>query len=243
MWYQDWFADEHYLALYRHRNDAEAAMLLDLVERTVQPKKDARILDLACGAGRHSIAFAKRGYKNITGLDLSPTLIAKAKNTAEAEHVAINFIEGDMRSLSGTYDLILNLFTSFGYFESDTDNDTVIVRIGSSLVNSGYFVLDFFNAAYIKKTLKPHSTKDILTGERIDEFRELAGNRVNKKIIITTFDCTKEYHESVRLYTRDDLTAMIEREGMQISVICGSYAGGPFDEERSERCIIFAVKK
>jgi SAM-dependent methyltransferase len=242
-WYQDWFADDLYLALYKHRNDVEASVLLDLIERTAHPSKDACILDLACGAGRHSIAFAKRGYKNITGLDLSPTLIAKAKQHASEEKIEINFIEGDMRSFDGTYDLIMNLFTSFGYFDNEADDDAVIRRVGSSLEPKGSFVLDFFNSIHVSRTLQSHSSKLLQTGERVEEYREIAGKRVDKKIIITREDCTKEYKESVRLYSSVELSEMIIRAGMQVGQVFGSYRGDAFDAERSERCIIFAMKK
>src|SRR4051794_18879336 len=94
-WYEDWFADERYLALYGHRNSEEASKALDLIERTTRISKDAAILDLACGAGRHSIALAKRGYLNITAIDLSPTLIREAKHNADVEGVKIDFREED----------------------------------------------------------------------------------------------------------------------------------------------------
>src|ERR1043165_2289153 len=143
MWYKDWFADERYLALYKHRNTAEAEQLLDLIERTVTPPKDSVILDLACGAGRHSIALAKRGYTHITGIDLSSTLIKKAKEAAKEATVQVSFIESDMRSFLGQYDLILNLFTSFGYFEDDKNNEALIRHVGESLCEGGHFILDF----------------------------------------------------------------------------------------------------
>ena len=62
-WYEDWFADEHYLALYKHRNSEEASQALDLIEKVTQLPKDSAILDLACGSGRHSMALAFRRLK------------------------------------------------------------------------------------------------------------------------------------------------------------------------------------
>ncbi len=242
MWYKDWFADEHYLALYQHRNNAEAAQLLDLVERTVDPKSDARILDLACGAGRHSISLAKRGYTKVTGVDLSPTLITIARTSAKEQNVDVNFVESDMLHFTGEYDLILNLFTSYGYFETDEENESVITKVGNALAPNGYFVIDFFNATLVRQTLIPHSTKVIASGETIDEYREIADGRVNKQIVISSSDSTKKYVESVRLFTHHELRAMIERVAMQCEHIFGSYNGDPFDEQTSTRCIIVAKK-
>lgn len=242
MWYKDWFADEHYLALYQHRDKAEALQLLDLVERTAHPTSDARILDLACGAGRHSISLAKRGYTNITGIDLSSTLINIAKASAEEQKVKVEFIESDMLHFQGQYDLILNLFTSFGYFETDADNEAVINKIGNALTPNGYFVIDFFNATLVEQTLVPHSTKVLPSGETVDECRVIADRRVNKKIIIRSADTTKEYYESVRLFTLQELRAMIERAAMKCEQVFGCYNGDPFDEQTSTRCIIVAKK-
>ena len=87
-WYKDWFADERYLALYRHRNSAEAERALDLILKITAIPRNALILDLACGAGRHSIDLAKRGYTYVTGVDLSDTLIREAKLSAESNEVA-----------------------------------------------------------------------------------------------------------------------------------------------------------
>ncbi|MDP4231468.1 MAG: class I SAM-dependent methyltransferase, partial [Bacteroidota bacterium] len=167
-WYEDWFADERYLALYLHRNTAEAERALDLIERTTGIGKDAAILDLACGAGRHSISLAKRGYTTITGIDLSPTLIAEAKKNAVAEGVAVRFELQDMRSFTGSYDLVMNLFTSFGYFPDDAENEAVICRVGACLKASGYFVIDFLNAEIVRRDLVTHDEKTIASGERIE---------------------------------------------------------------------------
>ncbi len=241
-WYKDWFADERYLALYRHRNDVEAGKLLDLIEKTVAPSKDAAILDLACGAGRHSIAFAKRGYQHITGVDLSATLITKAREAAEAAGVSVRFIESDMREFTGKYDLIVNLFTSFGYFESDDDNAIVLNRVASALNDGGYFVIDYFNATQVAAKLEPHTHKTLPGGEEVEEWRAIDNGRVNKSIIITKDGVPKNYCESVRLFTYDELRALIEQASMTLVAVFGNYDGDPFAADTSMRCIIFAKK-
>lgn len=242
MWYKDWFADEHYLALYEHRNTTEAGKLLDLVERVVAPARDARILDLACGAGRHSIAFAKRGYTNVTGVDLSPTLIARAIEAAEKEAVNVRFIRSDMREFSGEYDLVLNLFTSFGYFEKDAESEAVIARVAKALSIGGCFVLDFFNVPCIVASLVPHSHSVLDCGEPVDQYREIKNGRVDKRILIRTASALKEYHESVRLFTCSELQAMMTRSGLTVKNVFGNYDGEAFDEGSSPRVIIVAKK-
>lgn len=242
MWYKDWFADEHYLALYQHRNAEDASKLLDLIERTVHPHKDARILDLACGAGRHSIAFAKRGYTHVTGVDLSPTLIRKARESAEEAHVHVTFVNRDMREFTGTYDLIVNLFTSFGYFEHDSENEEVIAHVAGGLEVGGCFVIDYFNASVVRATLVPHSQSTLECGEPVDQYRQIDGERVNKKIVIKTDAGVKEFRESVRLFTRAEIEGMMIRQGLRIAEVFGNYTGAAFDEGSSPRVIIVARK-
>ncbi len=241
-WYEDWFADERYLALYHHRNNEEASCALDLIEKVTEIGKDSAILDLACGAGRHSINLAKRGYKNITAIDLSPTLILEAKKNAEAEGVKIHFKQQDMRLFDGSFDLIMNLFTSFGYFEHDEENEGVILRVGRSLKSGGYFILDFFNAGMIRGGLSPHDEKVIPSGERIEQFRKIINDRIEKKILIHSEDVTSEFNESVRLFELQDFERMFENAGISIKQKFGNYFGKPFEAGSSPRLILVGKK-
>ena len=218
-WYEDWFADERYLALYHHRNSEEASLVLDLIEEKTGITKESAILDLACGAGRHSINLAARGYKNITAIDLSPTLIREAKKNAEAEGLNIHFELRDMRHFDGSYDLIINLFTSFGYFEGDEENAEVIARVGKCLNSGGYFVIDFFNAELIMGSISPHDEKIISSGERIEQFRTIINNRIEKIILIHSGDATSEFHESVRLFALEDFERMFVKAGITPQLI------------------------
>jgi len=241
-WYEDWFADERYLALYLHRNSAEASLALDLIVKSTGIASDAAILDLACGGGRHSIGLAKRGYKNITAIDLSPALIREAKKNAEAEGVRIHFQEQDMRSFEGSYDLIINLFTSFGYFETDKENEEVIARVGKRLKTGGYFVIDFLNAIVIRRDIIPHDKKIISSGERVEQFREIRNNRIEKKILIHSGENTSEFRESVRLFELKDFERMFEKAGLRIKETFGDYSGVPFNAGSSPRLILVGKK-
>ncbi len=241
-WYEDWFADEHYLTLYRHRNSEEASLALDLIEKFTGITKDAEILDLACGAGRHSINLAKRGYTNITGIDLSVSLIREAKRNAAKEGVKINFKEQDMRSFDGSYNLIMNLFTSFGYFANDQQNEEVITRVGKCLIPHGFFVLDFFNTAMLCNTVVAHDEKVLSSGERVEQFREINNGRIEKKIIIHSSTVSKEFHESVRLFKLHDFERMFAKAGLTIKVKFGDYLGDPFDVGSSPRLFLVAKK-
>ncbi|MEI8133877.1 MAG: class I SAM-dependent methyltransferase [bacterium] len=241
-WYEDWFSDEHYLALYRHRDTEEAGEVLDLIERSTGVTKESAILDLACGAGRYSIALAKRGYQHITAIDLSPTLIAEAKRNAEVEGVTIDFIHDDMRDFDGSFDLIVNLFTSFGYFQTDVENSDVITHISKHLNSGGKFVLDFFNAEFVVNTLSPYDEKQLRSGERVELYRKIINHRVEKRIIIHSTGSTKEYHESVRLFDLDDFANMFESNGLRVIHCFGDYDGSPFEQGSSPRLFLVAQK-
>jgi cyclopropane fatty-acyl-phospholipid synthase-like methyltransferase len=241
-WYEDWFADEHYLALYKHRNSDEASAALDLIERSAPIAKDAAILDLACGAGRHSIGLAKRGYTNITAIDLSPTLLHEAEKKAKAEGVEIIFKKQDMRNFSGKYDLIINLFTSFGYFQSDEENEKVICEVGDHLHTNGFFAFDFLNAALTEKKLIACDEKILSSGERVEMYRMIHDHRVDKKIVIHADGAKKEFLESVRLFTLPDFERIFSKAGLMINETFGDYSGTPFDEGSSPRLFLVAQK-
>ena len=117
-WFKDWFNTEEYLNVYRHRNEQDAKELIELILENINIHLGCNILDLACGAGRHSILFAQRGYK-VSAVDLSKNLLKVALDAAIKAKVKINFIKADLRNLciKPKFDLVVNLFTSFGYFD------------------------------------------------------------------------------------------------------------------------------
>ena len=238
-WYKDWFADPRYLELYEHRNDKEADELVTLIEQVTGENKDRKVLDIACGAGRHLIAFARRGYTHLYGQDLSPTLIAEAHK--EAGKCSIEFSVRDMRDpIPGVYDLILNIFTSFGYFATDEENEHVVLNCAAALTIGGYFVLDYLNAKHVMSHLVAHNEKQLPSGEHVRLDRHIQDGRVIKHI---TFADGAEFIESVRLYESQEIEQMFIRAGLFITGRFGSYDGTPFNDVRSPRLILIAEKR
>ena len=180
-WYKEWFNSENYLKVYKHRDESEAKRLVDLIEKHVNLIPQSSLLDMACGAGRHAIAFAKKGFK-VTAVDLSQRLIEEAKQNALDVKVKINFILSDILEYQTEFqfDLAVNLFTSFGYFENDYENYAVIKKAHSLIKKGGYFILDYFNKDFLIKNLVPTS---IISENRlkITQNRSILGNRVVKK--------------------------------------------------------------
>ncbi|MBK7868718.1 MAG: class I SAM-dependent methyltransferase [Ignavibacteriales bacterium] len=143
-WFQNWFDSEHYLKLYHGRDISEAEKLAKLICKCTGINASSRVLDLGCGAGRHSIIFSKLGFQ-VTGYDLSRHLLLEAKSNAIKQQTRISLVRGDIRNLpfKSEFDLVLNIFTSWGYFESDLENITVL-KNAVSLKKDGDFLFSIF---------------------------------------------------------------------------------------------------
>lgn len=241
-WYKDWFETKEYLNVYQHRNEAEAEALVNLILKNTLLPVTAKVLDMACGTGRHSILFAKKRF-DVTAVDLSKNMLSVARQKAQAEKLNINFVHSDLRNFtsSSKFNLILNLFTSFGYFETDEENLAVLKRAFDYLESSGYFVLDFFNVQFLEQNLVRESVDRIDNGEIIQR-RKIRGNRIVKEIIIRNNGHSKNYLESVRMYDSDELRNMLTAIGFAIEKTFGDFQGSEFDKTISKRIILFARK-
>lgn len=233
-WFTRWFGKE-YLDLYPHRDEAEARAAIDMILRTLGDVRMRAALDLACGSGRHTRALCDHVWT--VGLDLSPTLI----HIAAAESPGVPFVRADMRILpfaGDTFDLVVNLFTSFGYFETDEENRTVLREVHRVLADEGTFVLDYLNADNVRETLVPLDTREV--GERtVTQRRSITadGRYVEKQISAT--HCSNTYLERVRLFEPDELRALLAEAGFVITHELGDYDGSPLDPQ-SPRTIFFA---
>lgn len=241
-WFEDWFSTEEYLYVYRHRNNDDAVDLFNLILKNIEIEPGAKVLDLACGAGRHSILFAKNGY-DVTSVDLSENLLNVARKSAEELMLNINIIKSDLRllNLADRFQLIINLFTSFGYFEQDYENEKIIKIVEQQLNENAYFVLDFFNVVHLKKNLIPISY-DKIEEAIIRQERTFDQDRIVKKITVIKKNSERSYFESVRAYSKSELSSMILKNGLKIIKIFGDYSGNAFDENNSSRIIIIAQK-
>lgn len=235
-WYQKWF-DLNYLLLYPYRDKAEARTQFELIRETLKPRRNWKILDLACGEGRYCALFRDAGY-SIFGLDLSPVLI----HSGFFKYGPMNLMVGDMRCIPGRYHLILSLFTSFGYFLSDGENESVLAAVQSALKPNGWLWLDFFNPAYVKRFLEPETRECRDNGLETRICRRLEGKRIIKDIVIKKDSHSCEYQESVCLYEREELENMLKKFGLEPQGCCGDYGGSPWNPA-SPRTILYARKK
>lgn len=241
-WFKDWFNTDEYLKVYQHRNEADAERHIDLILRNVSLSKNSKILDMACGAGRHAVILARKGF-DVTGVDLSEKLISIAKKISIKENLNINFILSDIRSFNSDvkFDLVLNLFTSFGYFVSDEENFSVLKKAYDLLNEKGFFILDFFNSEFLVKNLVEYSRDKINSSEIIQE-RKILSNRVVKKITILNSDKSNHYEESVRSYNHSELSDLLTKIGFDIYKTFGDFDGSEFNNSTSPR-VIFVCQK
>jgi SAM-dependent methyltransferase len=240
-WYEGWFDSDAYDLVYDHRDEDEAAQLVDLIEREIAPARNARILDVGCGRGRHARIFARRGY-DVTGIDLSDEAITEARAQADAEGLSITFERGDMRDpyCTACMDGVVNLFTTFGYFATDAENRRALAAMTQALRPGGWFLQDFLNAPQVADTLVPLTTRTV-EGVTIEERRWIEDGRINKEITLSRNGTATTYKESVRLYTLDDLRTLYDAVGLDLVATFGDYDGGPHTPD-SPRLLLYAEK-
>lgn len=235
-----WFDSPFYLDVYSLRDESEAVDFADLIESEINPNKNWKILDFCCGSGRLSIELAKRGY-NVDGFDLSEKLLSIVEDESRKKNLSLSLEVCDMRQFNRTahYDLTINFFTSFGYFDA-VENKKVISNMCNSIQKNGWLVFDFFNSTYVKNTLVEQDER-IENDLRIIQKRWIEGDRINKEIIIQKNSDSNKFFESVQMYSREELINMFENAGVKIHKVFGDYKGSEFSNE-SPRTIIFAQK-
>jgi len=220
-WFEEWFGEE-YLRLYPHRDDDEARRAVALIARTVGLEAGWRVLDVACGAGRHARAFAESGA-TCFGLDLSATLLRIAREVTQAP-----LIRADMRRLPvrpASMDLTVNLFTSFGYFERDTEHTAALHEMISTVRVRGWFVIDFLNPAAVRRQLVPDETVE-LSGQTVRVTRSVSpdGRYVCKSI---RAQAGRQYIERVRLFEPEQILQMLQTAGLKVRHRFGDYDASP----------------
>ena len=220
-WFEEWFGEE-YLQLYPHRDDAEAERAVTLIARVTGLVAGWRVLDVGCGAGRHARAFRAIGARCV-GLDLSGTLLRVARGLTDAP-----LIRGDMRRMPirpGSMDLTVSLFTSFGYFEHDEEHATALREMVATLRPGGWFVIDFLNAAEVRRRIVARETVAVRGGTAEVARTMSPDGRYVCKTIVTP--AGRRYTERVRLFDQDQMSAMLSRAGLEVRHSFGDYQAAP----------------
>ncbi len=240
-WYATWFEHAAYDLVYARRDEKEARRAIDLIERVVAPPPAAHMLDVACGRGRHAVELARRGYA-VTGLDLSARALRAARRRATKAGVDVAFVQQDMRTpfCTGCADVVVNLFTAFGYFHHEADHLKALCAMTQALRPGGRLVQDFLNAPYVERHLVPFSTR-VEANVEITEHRWIADGRVEKRVELRRADgATHTFRESVRLFTRADFEQMYEACGLRLVHAYGDYDGQAYGDDTPRLLLVAA---
>jgi SAM-dependent methyltransferase len=210
--------------------------------RELALEKPMKILDLACGHGRHANLIGNLGY-SITGIDGNPDFLAIARKEAKKRGLDIRYMCGDIRSIAyhGEFDRVTLLFSSFGYF-TDEENEKVLRNVADALTPGGLFCFDILNRDVFLKDLPRCAVRERNSDLMIDRnrFDPITGRLYNARIIIRD-GIRKDLPFFLRLYNPTEIIALLEKTGLHVEKICGDWAGSPFTGE-SKRMIVIARK-
>lgn len=237
-WFEVWFDSPYYHILYSHRDEEEAVFFLRNLLSFLKPPADARMLDLACGRGRHALFLHAQGF-NVTGVDLAPSNIEHAQSQAAD---GLEFMVHDMRNLliSNHFDYVFNLFTSFGYFDHPHEHLKSVVNMATALKPGGKLILDFMNAKAVGLT-EGTITKSY-EGYAFHISKSIERNNIVKKIVVERDNDSHTYEERVALLRKEDFEWLFAQAGLKMEHVFGNYALDAFDENHSDRLILIATK-
>lgn len=251
-WYEDSFGSE-YLELYAHRDEEEARSDIEAIVRLLDPPREEPLLDLCCGACRHILVLREMGFTRIAGLDLSEELLQAGacrlgNEEAAASHrpcPGVELVQSDMREIpyEGYFATAVSLFTSFGYFESDRENAKVLRGVFRALRPGGKFLIDYLSRDYVIATLVERDV-ETLAGRHVENVRCLTDGcrRVEKTTTVTDSDGNvRQLHESVRMYSRQEMIEMLRAAGFA-DVACYGSLDGDACSAASRRLILIAEK-
>lgn len=248
-WYVDLFR-EVYPELWFAEEDALSAAQtqqaeVDFVERVLELKRGSRVLDLCCGHGRHALELARRGYQ-VTGVDLSARALGRARRSAREAGLNVRWQRCDMREIAfeDEFDAVINMFTSFGYLESEDEDRRVLERVRAALQPGGRFLIDFINRDWV---LRFHQARDwrqapdgsLLLLERRWDLP--TGRNLEEISLIRPDGSRQRYHTSLRMYTATELGAMVDSAGLEVRQLWGGVDGSELGLH-SQRVILLAQK-
>jgi SAM-dependent methyltransferase len=244
-WFEAFFGED-YLEIYEQLlPSAHTLADVDGIVTLLRLEPGARILDLACGHGRHSIELSKRGYQ-VTGYDLSKVLLDRARADAEAQGAAVRWVSGDMRELpfDGEFDVVINVFTAFGYFEDPGDDRKTLHGVHAALRPGGRFLLETLHRDALPARFQPRGFERTARGSLVLRERrwDLARDVVDESVILIRADGTRtEYATSVRMRSLDEFIALLRDAGLEPETWYGGLGGRPL-ELNSHRLVIISRK-
>ena len=235
--YNNWFDSKYYHILYENRDNIEAKNFIEYIITYLNFEKGKKVLDAACGKGRHSIEIEKLGYK-VLGIDLSKNSIQIAKKN---ENKNLKFKLHDIsKPLGEKFDIVFNLFTSFGYYEKKKDIE-ILQTIEKNMQVDGLAVIDFFNIEKVKNKLVKN---EVIVKNNLKFIikREITKNFVLKKILVKDGEMKYEFTEKVNALSYNDFKKYLIQTSLKIIKVFGDYKLNPFNKKKSPRLILILKK-
>lgn len=239
-WFAQWFDSPYYHLLYSNRDEQEASLFIERLAQTLHFSPDKPILDLACGKGRYAIQLHKRGFC-VEGIDLAANSIAEANVYADD---TLQFAVHDMRYpyKKDYFAVVLNLFTSFGYFDDDTDNQKAMNAFTQNLrPHTGVLVIDFMNTPKVIATLVASEIK-VVDAITFNITRRVASGFILKDIDFEADGVPYHYQEKVKIITIEDFMRYFETAGLRLKMMFGNYALSNYEQSISDR-MIFVLER
>ncbi len=238
-WFVNWFDSPYYHTLYKNRDEKEAQVFIDNLITHLQIPKRSKIIDIACGKGRHATYFNQKGM-NVKGVDLSHNSIAAATKN---ENATLQFEVHDMREIyqENGFDVVTNLFTSFGYFEKDEDEQKAITAMANNLNSEGILIIDFMNVKKVITNLVLNEQK-VIDKITFNIKRKVESGHIIKDIEIIDSLKKQKFQEKVKAITLADFSEFIIGAGLKIIDIFGNYKLEDFNATSSDRLILICKK-
>ena len=236
-WFTAWFNSPYYPILYKNRDEQEARFFMDNLMQYLGLHSQNKVLDIGCGRGRHVVYLNSRGM-DVTGIDMAPESIAYAR---QFENERLHCYVHDMRQPFRTreYCYVLNLFTSFGYFETEAENIQVVRAATQALRKGGKLVIDFMNTHKIMEGLVSHELKEV-EGIRFEIHRRLENSFIVKDIYFTHQSTSYHFQERVKALCLDDFLCYFDIAGITLRHVFGNYALDPYYPHTADRLILIA---
>jgi len=243
-WYVAFFEGD-YRYLYENQPGVSAdrtRLQLDFIERTLALPQGAQVLDLCCGWGRHAIPLAQRGFK-VTGLDLSVSHLGLAARDAARASVRLDLVRSDMRVIPFTerFDVAINLFTAWGYFETEQEDQKVLDAISGALKPGGRFLIDLINRDYLMRNYISKDWELLQDGVLVlyaRSFNPVTSRNDVRMILVQPDGTRRETGHSLRVYTLTELIEMLKTAGLQFRQVWGGFDGSPFTLEKNRMIVL-----
>ncbi len=244
-WYETFFDSGDWLRIALGGPPERTEKQLSFIVETFGLEPGAHLLDLACGHGRITIPLAERGFV-MTGLDLSEPSLARARERAAEAGVDVELVRGDMRELpwESEFDAVVNIFTSFGYFEDEADHERVVRGVARALRPGGTFLIDTVNLLGLARRYRERSWEELDEDAVVlheHEFDFLAGRNRACWTIVDAGGERRELAHSVRAFAPHELAALLQRGGLEVEAAYGDFEGAELSFD-SWRLILVARK-